>query len=105
MAVNDIDATVQNLAQARDEGRRQGLAIAALALGFISFVNLFGAEKSLLAILLAAIAMTGSSSPVVRRRSLAALGLAALYLVTIVVVLLLYQNEFGQLARLMQKLG
>jgi hypothetical protein len=33
-------------------GRREGFATAALALACISFVNLFGAEKALLALLL-----------------------------------------------------
>jgi hypothetical protein len=93
------------LAEARDEGRRQGLAIAALALGLISFLNLLGAEKSILAIVLAAIAMSGSGSGAVRRRSLAAIGLALLYLLTVAVVLVLFREELGQLIQLLQKLG
>jgi hypothetical protein len=93
------------LAEARDEGRRQGLAIAALALGLISFLNLLGAEKSILAIVLAAIAMSGSGSGAVRRRSLAAIGLALLHLLTVAVVLVLFREELGQLIQLLQKLG
>ena len=89
----------------RDEGRRQGLAIAALALGLVSFVNLLGAEKSILAIVLAVIAMSGSNVRVVRHRAMFAIGLSVLQIVTILVVLLLFRDQLGQLIGLLRKLG
>lgn len=89
----------------RDEGRRQGLAIAAVALALVSFVNLLGAEKSILAIVLAVTAISGSSVRVVRRRAALAIGLSLLHIVTIVVVLLLFRDQLGQLIGLLQKLA
>jgi uncharacterized BrkB/YihY/UPF0761 family membrane protein len=100
---DSTEAVQRDVAAARNQGRRQGLAIAALALGLVSFLNLLGAEKSILAIVLSA--MSGSVSRQVRRRSLAAIGLAILHLVTIGVVLVLFQEELGQLVELLQKLA
>jgi uncharacterized BrkB/YihY/UPF0761 family membrane protein len=102
---DSTEAVQRDVAAARNQGRRQGLAIAALALGLVSFLNLLGAEKSILAIVLAISAMSGSVSRQVRRRSLAAIGLAILHLVTIGVVLVLFQEELGQLVELLQKLA
>jgi hypothetical protein len=95
----------RDLTEARGQGRRQGLAISALAVGLVSFLNLLGAEKSILAIVLAISAMSGAASRQVRRRSLAAIGLALLHLVTVGIVLVLFQDELGQLVRLLHKLG
>lgn len=104
-----IDSSTQaapaDVTQARDDGRRQGLAIAALALGLIAYLNLLGAEKSILAIVLAAMAMSGSGSRLVRRRAFAAIGLALLHLLTIGVVLVLFQDELGQLIQLLNKVS
>jgi hypothetical protein len=94
-----------DLAQAQDEGRRQGLAIAALAAALVAFLNLLGAEKSILAIVLATVAMSGSSSRLVRRRSLIAIGLAAMYIATMVAVLVIFRNELAELVRLLSTLG
>jgi len=102
---DSTQAVQRDVAEARDQGRRQGLAIAALALSLIAFLNLLGAEKSILAIVLAIGAMSGSVSRQVRRRSFAAIGLAILHLVTIGVVLMLFQDELGQLVELLQKLA
>jgi len=98
-------AVPADVAHAREDGRRQGLAIAALALGLISFLNLLGAEKSILAIVLAVVAMSGSGSKSVRRRSSIAIGLAVLHIVTIAVVLVLFQDELGQLIQFLHTLG
>lgn len=102
----DNTPTVQpEVMQARDDGRRQGLAIAALAMSLVSYLNLLGAEKSILAIVFAVCAMSGSASALVRRRSLAAIGLALLHLVTIGVVLVVFREELGQLVQLLHKLS
>jgi hypothetical protein len=98
-------AVSADVVHARENGRREGLAIAALTLGLISFLNLLGAEKSILAIVLAVVAMSGSASKSVRRRSSIAIGLAVLHIVTIAVVLVLFQDELGQLIQFLHTLG
>ena len=45
---------------AYQDGRRLGLATAALALSIVAFINLLGIEKSILAIVLALLAMQGA---------------------------------------------
>jgi hypothetical protein len=94
-----------DLAQARDDGRRQGLAIAALAASLVAYVNLLGAEKSILAIVLATIAMFGTGSRIVRRRSLIAIGLSLVHIATIIAVLVIFRNELGELVQLLSQLG
>lgn len=105
MTGNSPHATPVDLVHARDNGRREGFAIAALALALISFLNLLSLEKSILAIVLAVTAMSGPASRRVKRRSLIALGLAVLHIVTIAVVLVLFRDELGQLIQLLHKLG
>ncbi len=105
MANRSTNGTPAEVIQARDDGRRQGLAIAALAVGLISFLTMLGIEKAILAIVLGVIAMSGSSSRLVRQRSFIAIGLALLQIVTTGVVLLLYQDELGQLVELLSKLS
>ncbi|MCW2365839.1 hypothetical protein M2341_001286 [Sphingobium sp. B7D2B] len=41
-------------------GRKEGLATAALAIGLLSFVNLLGAEKGLLALVLGVAGLSGA---------------------------------------------
>ena len=73
MSDGRAQAELTDVALAREDGRRQGLAIAALALALVSFLNLLGGEKSVLAIVLAVSAMSGSVSTQIRRRSLIAI--------------------------------
>ncbi len=88
------------------QGRRVGLATAALALGAVSFLNLFGMEKSLLAIALAVIAMRGVQ-PVATaiRRGRIAVVLASAHIVTIVVVLVVFQDRLRELLDLLYELS
>lgn len=87
------------------QGRREGLAVAALALSLVAFLNLLGTEKSVLAIILAALALSGSRDPHIRRRASIALALALVHLITIAVVLVLFRDRLGDLIRLLQTLG
>jgi len=103
--INNNHTDTIELLQAQAEGRRQGMALAALALGLVSFLNLLGTEKAILAILLAGLALSGSTSRIVRRRSFIALGLAVLYILTILLVLGLFHDELGQLLQLLTKLS
>jgi uncharacterized membrane protein len=105
MTDDRVQALPTAVADARESGRREGLAIAALSVALISFLNLLSAEKSILAIVLAVMAMSGSASRSVRRRSSIAIGLAILQIVTIIVVLVLFQDELGQLIEALHKLS
>lgn len=87
------------------QGRREGLATAALAAGCVAFINLLGAEKALLAITLAGLALGALPAGPARGRALAALGLGAIYLVTMIVVLILYHDKLARLLELLKDLG
>lgn len=81
-------------------GRRTGLATAAFALAVIAYLNLLGIEKSLLAIVLAAMALKDSLLPaVLRTRTWIALGLAAVHTVTVVVIVVVFADKLSLLAR------
>jgi hypothetical protein len=92
------------------EGHRFGLATAALALSVVSFLNMLGFEKSLLAMVLAVLAMRGAA-PVSAafRRGRTALVIAAVHFVTIAVLLVLFYVRYHDklpplLQQLLQKL-
>jgi len=87
-----------------ERGRREGYALAALVLSLVSFINLLGAEKSLLAIVLAVFALRGGT-PGVAKNARIAIGIAALQLVTIAIILLLFRDKFGELIQLLRQLG
>ncbi len=92
--------------KAFQEGRQLGLATAALALSIAGFVNLLGAEKPILAGVLALMALQGgASSRAIFSRGRAALVLAAIYLLTIVAVCIVFHDKLLQLLQLLQKLG
>jgi hypothetical protein len=86
-------------------GRREGLATAALAAGCVAFVNLLGAEKALLAVTLAGLALGGLPSGPARVRALVAIGLGAVHLATLVAVLILFHDKLAHLLRLLKDLG
>jgi hypothetical protein len=95
-----------DLATMYEEGRRTGLATAALATAAVAFVSLLGIEKATLAALLACLAIRGAKTAApARRLAAAAMALAGVYAVTYVVVLVLFRDRLAELLRLMQKLG
>jgi hypothetical protein len=94
------------LAAAHEAGRRLGLATAALAVSIVSFLNLLGLEKSLLAVVLAALALGGSQATgTARKRSRIALVLGTVHIVTAIVVLLVFREELGELLNLLYELN
>ena len=97
--------TPGNLVWARAQGRKEGFAIAALALGLLCFVNLLGAEKGLLALVLGWLALKDPASASARRNAKIAIGLALLQIATIALVLILFHDKFAQLIALLHKLG
>jgi uncharacterized membrane protein YadS len=90
---------------ARGLGRTEGLATAALALSLVSFVNLLGAEKALLAIVLAVLALGRAGLSRARGRSLMAIGFSLVYLLTIAVVLVAFHDKLARLLQLLHELG
>lgn len=86
-------------------GRGEGLTMAALALGAVSFINLLGAEKALLTIVLAILGMRATRSGPARARGWMAIGLAVLQLAVVVTVLVLFRDKLGQLITLLHDLS
>lgn len=91
--------------RARIEGRREGMATAALCLALCSFFNLLGAEKALLAIVLAALASRAPRAARAWRRARFAIAVATVYIVTVVAVLVAFHDRLGQLLGLLHTLG
>jgi hypothetical protein len=88
-----------------EQGRCEGYAVAALALSLVSYVHLLGAEKALLAIVLAVAAIRGAGSAVSRSRGWLALGIASIYVVTAIVAFVLLREKLGALLKLISELG
>jgi hypothetical protein len=87
-------------------GRGTGLAIAALALSAVSFLTLLGAEKAILAIVLAIFAARDAApATLARRLAVGAVSLATVFLITLAVLLALYWDEAIELVRQLQKLS
>ncbi len=88
------------------DGKRTGLAIAALATSAVAFVSMLGIEKGILAFVLAVLGLRGAKpgSPA-RRLSLGAILVCGVYVLTVVVVFILFREKLAELFRLRQKLG
>ena len=102
--LHETQATQDALALAFEDGRRAGLATAALAVSLIAFVSLLGAEKALLAIALGVIARRGAGPGAAGRKlATAAVVVASLFLITIALTLIFFWNELvGLVNHLMQ---
>jgi hypothetical protein len=87
------------------QGRGEGLALAAVALAVVAFINLLGAEKAILAVVLGVLARRHAMSKIARRRSGIAIALGVLQLGTVAVVLVLFRDRLGQLLDLLKTLG
>jgi hypothetical protein len=88
------------------DGRRFGLATGALALSIVAFINLLGMEKSVLAIVLAILAMQGAEpAAAAYRRARTAIVIAAVHVVTIVAFLVLFHDKMIELVHALHKLS
>ena len=88
------------------EGKRVGLAIAAVAASAVAFVSLLGIEKAILAITLAILAIRGTAPRSrVRRLASVALGIAMVYVLTFVVVMALFREKLYELIHLLQQMS
>jgi len=92
-------------AAAAARGRSQAYATAALVAGCVAFINLLGAEKALLAIVFAALALRGSLSRAGRTRAWIAIGLGVLQPITLIAVLLIFHDKAARLFLLLKDLG
>jgi hypothetical protein len=90
---------------ARIRGRGEGLAIAAVTLGAVAFINLLGAEKGILAIVFGVLAIRNVRSGPARRQGWIAIVLGAAQIATVVAVLVLFRDKLGQLLELLKSLG
>lgn len=98
-------APTDHARDAHVRGRAEGFAIAALALGVLSFIQLLGMEKALLAIVLAVLALRAVPSPRSRMQGRIAIGLGVLYIAITLTALVLFRDRFAELIRLLQSLG
>ncbi len=97
--------TRSEAATAYQEGWRSGLALGALAIAVVAFINLLSVEKSLLAIALALVAMKGAGAGPATGRGRLALGIAALHLAVAATALILLHDKLARLLHLLQTLG
>lgn len=87
-------------------GRRAAFGVAAIATGCVAFLNLLGAEKAILAIVLGAIALRGAPPGAAGRRfGIAAIVLGAVFLVSEAVLLIVFREQFVELLRILENLG
>ncbi|HEY1899299.1 MAG TPA: hypothetical protein VGG49_05865 [Steroidobacteraceae bacterium] len=104
--MSDQAAGTDRVQAAFQEGRGVGLATGALALSVVAFLNLLGLEKSILAAVLAILALQSvAASRAVIRRGQAALVLAGVHFITVVTVIAVFHDKLLQLVHLLQKLG
>ena len=92
-------------AAATVRGRSQAYATAALVAGCVAFINLLGAEKALLAIVLGALALRGFLSRAGRTRAWVAIGLGVLQLIALIAALLIFRDNVARLILLLKDLG
>jgi hypothetical protein len=96
----------EQIAEAFDAGRRTGFGVSALALSLVAFLSMLGAEKAVLAIVLGALAMRGTKrGAVARRLGIAAIGMAAVFLATLAVVLVVFWDQLVELIRILERLS
>ena len=87
-------------------GRRAGFALAALATSVVAFISLLGAEKAILALVLAAWAMRAAApGSMPRKLGAVAVGVAVVYLITCVMVIVLFHDKIIALVHQLQRLS
>jgi hypothetical protein len=102
---NMSEATSTETSLAYDDGRRAGLALGALALAIVAFVNLLSLEKSILAAVLAIVALRGVRGGVALSRGRLALGIAAAHLLIAAILFTLLRDKLAELLHLLNTLG
>jgi hypothetical protein len=96
----------EEMTDAFSAGRRVGFGISALVLSLVGFLSLLGAEKAILAIVLGALAIRGSGQGALARRlGVIAICLGIVYLLTIVVVLIVFRGQVLEFVQMLHKLS
>ncbi len=104
--MSELPKSRDAVATAYDAGRRTGLAVAALAVSLVAFLSLLGLEKAILAVVLGVLAMRGGpAASAARRLGLAAVVIAAAWLVSVSVVLALYWPKLADLIQALERLS
>jgi hypothetical protein len=102
----DPSVTDAQLGEAFDTGRRAGLAMAALALSLVAFLNLLGTEKALLAIALGLLARRESRpGSAGRRLATVAIGFAIVFLVSTAIILIVFWHDLVGLVNHLRQLS
>jgi hypothetical protein len=102
-----IEETAQGQAtELYSAGRRDGLAVAAMVLGLVTFLSMLGAEKAIAAIVLGAVAMRGAPRrSLARRLGIASVVLGAVFIVTMAVVFVVFREQVATLIAALEKLS
>lgn len=103
--MRDHDPLSHGEAMAYRRGQRAGLSLAALAIAAMAFVSLLSVEKSLLALVIALVALRGDLDRRARRWARLAIGLAIFHWVALAVIISLFHRQLEQLLVLLQKLS
>jgi Na+-driven multidrug efflux pump len=92
--------------EAHETGWRSGLAVGAMAVSVVAFISLWGIEKALLAITLAFLAFRGSRrGEEARRLAGQAIVIGCVYVVTIIMLLIVFRSQLAQFLQMMHKLS
>jgi Na+-driven multidrug efflux pump len=87
-------------------GRRDGLGIAAIVIGIVTFLSLLGAEKAIVAIILGSLAMRGAEQGSrARRQGIAAIILGTVFMVTVPILLVVFREQLATLIAALEKLS
>ncbi len=103
--MSDLEDLSRGEASAYRRGWRAGLALGALSIAVAAFINLLSAEKSILAVVLALVALSGAGPGRARNRGRLALGVAALHLAVLALALVFFHDKLERLISMLQTLG
>jgi Na+-driven multidrug efflux pump len=103
---NQPDQPRNPILQAHETGWRSGLAVGAIAVSVVSFISLLGIEKALLAITLAILAFRGSRrGEGARRLAGQAIVISCVYVVTIIMLLIVFRSQLAKFLQMMHQLS
>ena len=96
----------EQMANMFDAGRRTGYAVSALVLSLVTFLSLLGAEKAILAIVLGALAVRGSTGRnTATRLGTAAIIIAAVFLAAAAVLLMVFRSQLVEIVEMLNELS
>jgi hypothetical protein len=91
---------------AYETGRRVGMGVSAVALGFVTYLSLLGLEKAALTIVLGVLALRGSHpAPVARKLGIVSIALGCVFLLTVSVLFAVFHQELAEFITLLQSLS